>query len=341
MYARMNKNWYERLPKVELHLHLEGAIPYPALWELATKYGGDPAVPDLAALQRRFEYRDFPHFIETWVWKNQFLREYENFTFIAEAVASDLAAQNIRYAEVFYSPPDFFGHGLVTQELTRAIRMGLDLVSGIKVALVADVVRDNGPEKGAVTLAEVAEVADLGVIGIGIGGSEHDFPPEPFKHVFKQARQYGLHTSAHAGEAAGADSVWGAIRALKVDRIGHGTRAAEDESLLEYLAERQIPIEMCPISNLRTGVVKTIEKHPIRDYFQRGLLVTVNTDDPKMFGNSLAAEYRLLVERLGFSQDDIRTLIMQGIQTSWLPADQKEILIGYFEADPAWNTIPS
>ena len=105
------KTWFERVPKVELHLHLEGAIPIPALWELVRKYGGDPTVPDQAALQRRFAYRDFPHFIETWVWKNQFLREYEDFSFIAEAVAADLARQKIRYAEIFYSPPDFARHG--------------------------------------------------------------------------------------------------------------------------------------------------------------------------------------------------------------------------------------
>jgi adenosine deaminase len=336
MNSTPNDNWYERVPKVELHLHLEGAIPLPTLWELVCKYGGDPTVPDLAALQQRFEFRDFPHFIDTWIWKNQFLREYEDFTFIAEAVACDLADQNIQYAEVFYSPPDFDRHGLKTQEQTRAIRTGLDRVSEIKVALVADLVRGFGPAKGAVTLSEVAEVMDIGVIGIGIGGSEHDFPPEPYQQVYEKARAYGLHTSAHAGEAAGPESVWGAIRALKVDRIGHGTRAVEDETLLDYLAEKQIPIEMCPISNLRTGVVKSIEAHPIRDFFRRGLLVTVNTDDPKMFGNSLAGEYQLLVERLGFSRDEIRTLILQAVQASWMPADQKESLAKRFEAEPDW-----
>lgn len=340
MYASTSNNWYERVPKVELHLHLEGAIPYVALWELVGKYDGDPTVPDLAALKRRFEYRDFPHFIETWIWKNQFLREYEDFAFIAEAVASDLASQNIRYAEIFYSPPDFACHDLKSQELTRAIRTGLDRVLEIKVNLVADLVRDFGPVKGAATLAEVAEVKDLGVIGIGIGGSEHDFPPEPYQQIYERARQFGFHTSAHAGEAAGAESIWGAIRALKVDRIGHGTRAYEDEALLDYLAEKQIPIEMCPISNLRTGVVDSIEQHPIREYFDRGLLVTVNTDDPKMFGNSLAEEYLTLVEQLGFSQDEICRLILTGIQASWLPAAQKENLTRRFKADPSWGVLP-
>ena len=123
---------------------------------------------------------------------------------------------------------------------------------------------------------------------------------------------------------------------MKAERIGHGTRAAEDSDLLDYLAEKQIPIEMCPLSNLRTGVVAAIEEHPVRDYFERGLLVTVNTDDPKMFGNSLAEEYQTLVERLGFSQNEIRNLISQGIQASWLPPDQKEILARSFENDPGW-----
>lgn len=329
-------SWFEQIPKVELHLHLEGAIPLDALWELVGKYGGDPAVPDLAALERKFEYRDFPRFIETWIWKNGFLREYEDFTFIAEAVACDLAAQNVRYAEVFFSPTDFARHGLQTQKLAQAIRTGLDRVSKIEMALVADLVRDTGPERAAITLAQVAEVRETGVIGIGIGGSEQDFPPEPFEEVYKEARRLGFHTSAHAGEAAGAESVWGAIRSLKVDRIGHGTRAEEDEALLDYLAEHKIPLEMCPISNLSTGVVPAIEAHPVRRYFERGILVTINSDDPKMFGNSLAQEFQLLEEKLGFSRREIRTLILQSIESSWLPEEKKQQLVREFRQDPAW-----
>jgi adenosine deaminase len=197
-------------------------------------------------------------------------------------------------------------------------------------------VRDFGPEKGAILLAEIAEVQELGVIGIGIGGSEHDFPPEPYQEVYEHARELGFRTSAHAGEAAGAESIWGALKALQVDRIGHGTRAEEDEKLLDYLADQQIPIEMCPISNVCTGVVKSIDAHPVRRYFERGLLVTVNTDDPKMFGNSLAEEYQLLEDRLGFSKDEIRTLIRNAIRASWLPDEQKVKLTTSLEADQSW-----
>jgi adenosine deaminase len=330
-------SWFEQVPKVELHLHLEGAIPHDALWELVQKYGGDPSVPHIEALKRRFEYQDFSHFIATWTWKNQFLREYQDFTLIAQAAARDLARQNIRYAEVFYSPADFAQHGLETQELTRAVRTGLSRVPEIEVVLVADLVRDYGPDRAAVTLAQVSEVQNLGVVGIGIGGSEQVYPPEPFEAVYDKARQLGFHTTAHAGETAGAESIWGAIRLLRVDRVGHGTRAEEDESLLDYLAEHRIPLEMCPISNVRTGVVHSLEAHPVKRYFERGMAVTINTDDPKMFGNSLAEEFLLLEEKLGFSRDEIRALILEGIQAAWLPEDRKTQLVEAFRRHVAWQ----
>ena len=337
MTRQGNGDWFDRVPKVELHLHLEGAIPLPALWELVGKYGGDESVPDLAALQSRFAYRNFAHFIETWIWKNGFLREYEDFTFIAEAVALDLARQNVRYVETHYSPPDFERHGLRAGPLTEAIRLGLGRVPEIEVALVADVCRGSGLEWASRTLAEVAEVQGLGVVGIGLGGSEQLHPPEPYAPVYEEARRLGFRTTAHAGEAAGAESIWGAIRALRVDRIGHGTRAEEDDTLLDYLAEHQTPIEMCPISNLRTGVVGELRDHPVRRYSQRGLLVTVNTDDPAMFGNSLAEEYRLLVSELGFRKDEIRELIQNAVKASWLSEEEKARLGDSFRGDAAWR----
>ena len=336
--ARTNeKDWYARVPKVELHIHLEGAIPHRALWELMRKYGGDPSVPDLQALKRRFEYRDFPHFIETWVWKNGFLREYDDFTFIAEVVARDFGRQNIRYAEAFFSPPDFARHGLETQKLTQAIRTGLDRVPEVEIALVADLIRDSGPKKAAVTLAQLSEVQNLGVLGVGLGGSEANFPAALFEDLYEEARRLGFKTTAHAGEAAGAPSIWGVIRWLRVDRIGHGTRAQEDESLLDYLAEHRIPLEVCPMSNVRTKVVPALAQHPVRRYFDRGIVVTINTDDPRMFGNSLAGEFQTLENELGFSREEIRFLILQGIHSSWLPEARKGNLVGRFRGDAAWG----
>jgi adenosine deaminase len=256
--ADCTDGWFDRAPKVELHLHLEGAIPLDALWALVQKYGGDPAVPDLPALQQRFVFRDFPHFIDTWVWKNAFLREYEDFTFIAEAVAHDLAQQNIRYVEAFFSPADFFRHGLRTQELAAAIRCGLARAPEIEVALVADMVRDFGPERAAQTLAEVNEVRDLGVIGIGIGGSEQAFPPEPFAEVYEQARRLGLHTTAHAGEAAGADSIWGAIRDLHVERIGCWSIWRRSASRWRCVPSRTCAQEWCaPLRSIRCAAISS------------------------------------------------------------------------------------
>jgi adenosine deaminase len=300
------------------------------------KYGGDAEVPDLEALRRRFVFRDFPHFIETWRWKNRFLREYEDFTLIAEAFARELVQQNIRYVEAFFAPGNFVPLGLTTAGLLAAVRRGLDRVEGTEVALIPDLVRDYGAERAARTLAEVFEAREFGVIGIGIGGSEHQYPPELFKDVYETARRYGFYTSAHAGEAAGAGSIWGAIRSLRVDRIGHGTRAAEDAALLDYLAEQRIPLEMCPLSNVRTGVIASIGQAPVRRYFQHGILITINSDDPKMFGNSLAEEYRLLHQIQGFSHAEIRQLIAQGIEASWLAPQRKRQLLQEFSADQSW-----
>ncbi len=333
--------WFETVPKVELHLHLEGAIPLPTLWVLMEKYGGDPSVPDTQALEEKFRYRSFPHFIETWLWKNNFLREYEDFTFMAEAVARDLAQQNIRYVEAFFSPRDFAIHGLDTQRLAQAIRAGLARVPAIQVALVADLVRNYGPEQGEQTLRELVDVMELGVIGVGIGGREDQFPPEPFAPVYERARALGFRTTAHAGEAAGAASVWGAINSLEVDRIGHGTRAAEDERLVEYLADHQIPLELCPISNVKTGAVPTIDAHPARRLFEQGVLVTINTDDPKMFGNSLAEEYELLEDRLGFARSDTCQLIRNAVAASWLSDSEKRRLTESMNLDVQPSPIRS
>ncbi len=313
-----------QLPKVELHLHLEGAIPLTALWQLIEKYNAVSSVGSFSQMEQKFQYKDFQHFIDTWVWKNNFLREYEDFTLIASKVAEDLASQNVIYVEAFYSPGDFIRHGLEPQKLTAAIRKGLDVhADKITVNLVADLIRDFGPEQGMTWVKQIHEVKNLGVVGIGIGGSEQTFPPEPYEAVYEQARNLGFKTSAHAGEAAGSESIWGAIRSLKVDRIGHGVRAIDDPELVSFLKSEQIPIEMCPISNLRTGVVADIELHPIKKLYEEGLLITVNTDDPKMFNSSLGYEYRMLVEKLGFSLDDIVHLIKNAIKSSWCDDTEK------------------
>ncbi|HLJ91796.1 MAG TPA: adenosine deaminase [Gemmataceae bacterium] len=326
-------SWFEQIPKVELHLHLEGAIPHDVLWELLQKYGGDPAIPTKDALAARFAYRDFSHFLDMWTWKNGFLRQYEDFEFIAAAVAKDLAGQNIRYVEAFFLPSDFLPAGLEPEPLTEAIRSGLRRVPEVEVTLVADLVRDYGPDTAQRTLPCLSEVQSLGVVGIGIGGSEHKFPPEPLAPVYQQARNLGFQTSAHAEEAAGPESIWGAIRSLAVDRLGHATRAVKDPNPVAHLAKKRIPLELCVLSNVRTGVVPDVARHPARLYYEAGIPLSINTDDPKMFGTSLADEYGTLHRYLGFSRQDIQSLVEQGIETSWLPEARKGELLAQFRVE--------
>jgi adenosine deaminase len=331
------RGWLERIPKVELHLHIEGAIPHAALWELISKYGGDPRVPTAESLPAQFVYRDFPDFIDRWVWKQHFLREADDLELLGAAVAGELARQRIVYSEAFYSPTDLAASRLSVQDVSVALRRGLDSVPGVDVALITDMVRDTGPGKGMRTLEAAAEVAeDAGIVGVGIGGSEQSFPPEPFAPVYERARSLGLRTTAHAGEVAGPASVWGAIRALGVDRIDHATRAAEDPALLEWLANRRIPVTSCPGSNVATGAVTSLEAHPIRRFFDAGLLVSVATDDPAMFNLSMAGEFEALIGRLGFRRSEIRALTLNAVDSNWLPPDRKAALRARVEADPAW-----
>lgn len=306
------------MPKAELHLHLEGAIPVPTLWELIEHHGGDPVIKSQSELADWFTYRDFAHFMETWTWMNGFLRTHDDFTFAAEAVARHLVDQNILYVEAFFSPADFRGHGLEPQEIAKAIRTGLDRVDGVEVALIVDLVRDGGPEGTALTLQQIKDVAaETGVIGIGIGGVESANPPEQFAAVYDDARRAGFRLTAHAGEEAGPASVWGAIRSLGVERIGHGVRSIEDPALVDYLVEHQVPLEVCPTSNLRTGVVAHWDQHPVRELIDAGVLVTINTDDPAMFDANLAGEFSILETRFGLDDAILKRLSLAVVDASW------------------------
>jgi adenosine deaminase len=334
--------WYYDLPKVELHVHLEGSIPLDTLWELIQQYGGDPSVPTRDALTERFQYTDFAHFIQTWVWKNRFIRTLADFTRIAEAVAHDYASQNIRYVEAHYSPTDFRTLGFTISEITQAIRTGLDRCPDTTVMLICDVVRDSPVERAMATVHAVAQLRHLGVVGIGLGGSEQSHPPEPFAPVFALARTYRLHTTVHAGEAAGPASIWGAIHALQPERIGHAGRAIEDPTLVAYYQTHRVALECCPLSNIRTNVFADMVSHPVGRFIAAGLVVTINTDDPKMFHNTLADEYRALVETHGLDQAAVCRLIDTAISVSWLSDAAKAALRTSFHTHPTWidSTLP-
>jgi adenosine deaminase len=328
------------IPKVELHLHLGGAIPLQVLFTFMQREGSEPSIRTIDDLQKRFTYTDFAHFIETWVWKNKFITHERDFEDIAYSVLRNLSSQNVKYVEAFYSPGDYLTQGLSLQGITDHLIKGKKRAYhdfGICCELIMDLVRNDGPEAGMQRLEEVTPYLEKGVIGIGLGGSEEKYPADPFAPVYQEAQNRGFKLTAHAGEAAGAESIWAAIKKLTVERIGHGVRAYEDPQLVSLLRERQIPLEMCVVSNVRTGVCPSLEDHPIKHYYLEGLMVTVNSDDPTMFNTSINQEYLVLAQTLGFSVDDLKSLSMNGIAASFMSSKDKEAMKSQFEKE--WHHI--
>ena len=323
------REFLERMPKVELHVHLEGAVPRPALDELASKYGVPP-FEDLLDGMRTYpsgHKRSFADFVDVWLKIGGLLREYEDYTFIARALAEELRRQNILYAEVLFSPARDSTAHLQPDRVTEAVATGFTKHPGVlAVGLIADFVRDNGPAEADRTLDALLAMNDRRIAGIGIGGSEAPFPPEPFAPIFEKARAAGLRTQAHAGESAGPESIWGAIRTLKVDRIAHGMRAREDAALMAYLKKTGIPLDVCPTSNIRTGAVKSLADHPAADFLRYGLKISLSTDDPTLFGTDLAGEFDALVGTFGLTEDEIRTLLLNAVDAAWCGPEEKESL---------------
>jgi adenosine deaminase len=327
------------IPKTELHLHLEGAIPHETLLALVHKYGDGKIVPDLGTLKNRLKYREFGQFVEAWIWKNNYLREYEDFRLIARSLPRELATKGIRYAEVSFSPGDFQRQGLHLQPLAKAIRAGLDEASrdgnnGLQIAinLIVDLVRDCGPTLGARWLDETAEIArETGIVAIGLGGPELEFPPEPYARVFRRAEALGLHRVAHAGEAAGASSIWGALKSLGVERIGHGTRSFEDPALVEYLYRKRIPLEVCLTSNVYTGVVNTLRSHPFLSYFQSGIPITFSTDDPAMFDTDIVAEYEKARTEFRLTDTELLRIARTGFEVAFLTEETRAVFLKEFD----------
>jgi len=309
------------MPKIELHLHLEGAFTFEFLFNLIKKYGGDPSVKSPEDLKHKFVFRDFEHFLELWFWKNQFFKEIEDFEECAYTTLENLSHQNVIYCEIFFSPWDFTTNGLSVEEITEAILRGVKRAENefpILCKLIADIVRDYDSRNSIDRVLQMTAFKDKGVIGIGLGGSEQKYPPKLFKEVFAEAKKRGFHLTAHAGEAAGPESIWEAIRELNVERIGHGVRAIEDPELVTYLKDHQIPLEVCVLSNLKTGIFSSAETHPIKSFLEDRLKVTINSDDPAMFGSTITDEFLHLYEKMGVSLDEIKSLTINALESVFI-----------------------
>jgi adenosine deaminase len=323
------RNKIKNMPKIELHLHLEGAFTLEFLFDLIQKYGGDPSVETIHDLEKKFVFKDFPHFIETWFWKNQFFKSPDDFEQSTYFTLKNLHHQNVIYAEVFYSPWDFVQYGLQVEAITEATLAGIQRAKNdfeIRCHLIADLCRDYGAETAIDRFKQILPYRDKGLIGIGLGGSEQKFPPESFEKVFQFAGDNGFHRVAHAGEAAGPDSIWGALQKLDIERIGHGVRAIEDSNLVDYLVETQIPLEICITSNLKTAVFPTLDSHPIRYFVQKGVFVTINSDDPTMFGATISDEFLLLHDKLGFSFNALEHFTLNAVNACFLNSQEKDLL---------------
>jgi aminodeoxyfutalosine deaminase len=308
------------LPKAELHLHLEGTVELATLRELAAMHGMPEPSPDL------YRYQDFLGFLQSFKGVCGHLRTPRDYRLITLRMIERLHRDGVVYAEVFISAGVMHRKNESFPKLFAGIRTGAAEGKsryGVEVRWILDATRNFGPEAVRRVADEAVAHKNDGVIGFGIGGAEAEWPPELFDDTFAYARQNGLRLTAHAGEVSGPKSMWGAIRTLNAERLGHGVTAELDPELVRHLAKHRIPVDLCPTSNLRTGAIARIEDHPLRRYFDAGMLVTLATDDPAMFGADLTAEYMLAHRQFHFTADELARLARYSFEASFLSAGEK------------------
>jgi aminodeoxyfutalosine deaminase len=326
------------LPKAELHVHLEGSMPPELLLRLGHKHGLDQLPQSLQAVADWYEFRDFQHFIDVYVQAINTLRDEEDFALLVTETAAKLAAQNVRYAEVIFTPTIHTGRGIPAEVVFDGIEHGrkeAERDHGIVLRWLPDFPGHYGLADGERALDLIA-AADLeSIIGFNVGGIEVD--RDQFGPLFRRAKSTGLHSVPHAGETEGPEQVWSAIRSLGAERIGHGIGAMTDPELVAYLRDRQLPIDVCPTSNLRTRIVGRLAEHPLPHMLDAGLLVTLNSDDPPMFGTDLIGEYRA-AHTLGLDADVLTQLARNGVQAAFLDDPAKAKLTAEIDSvHAAWQ----
>jgi adenosine deaminase/aminodeoxyfutalosine deaminase len=324
-------NFIRSLPKAELHLHLEGSIDPPTLLELRRMHGKASVQAEVEAL---YDYQDFPGFLNSFKNITEDLQTPEDYDLITYRLLERLKVENVLHAEVIVSAGVNLWRNQDFDSLFSGMQRGRERGErdfGVSLLWIFDAVRQFGPEKAQAVAELAARHHENGVIAFGIGGDEQKGPPEQFKDVYAFAADHGLRLTAHAGESAGPGSIWGALN-LRAERIGHGLTAVQDPELVEELSTRQIPIEICLTSNLRTGCCPTITEHPVRSYFDHGLMITLNTDDPAMFHTSLNREYQIAQDNFGFTDEHLRELARNSFEASFLPAEKKCEFLNQFDS---------
>jgi aminodeoxyfutalosine deaminase len=302
------------------------------LLELRQRHGMEGA--SLADVEQLYNFKDFAAFLAAFKDVTSHLRTPEDYELITYRLMERLKAQNVLHAEVMVSAgvclwrkQDF---AAIFEGLERGRQRG-ERDFGLSLVWIFDAIRQFGAEKAQRVLDLAIQFRERNVVAFGIGGDELAGPPEWFTAVYARAAEHGLHLTAHAGETAGPESIWGALN-LKAERIGHGLTAEQDPELIEELAESQVPIEICVTSNLRTGCCAELAQHPVRRYFDQGLMLTLNSDDPAMFRTSLDEEYGLIQEAFAFTDEHLRELARNSFEASFLPPEKKIEFLNLFDA---------
>jgi aminodeoxyfutalosine deaminase len=327
-----------RLPKAELHVHHVGSASPRIVSELATRHPG--VVPsDPEALAKFFAFRDFAHFIEVYLAVVDLIRTPEDVRLLTYEIAREMAeAQQVRYAELTCTPHTSVLAGIPIEAFTEAIedaRVGAERDLGIVLRWIYDIPGELGVPGADATLGYALDHAPEALIGFGLGGPEIGVPRPQFERHFTAARAAGLHCVPHAGETTGPQTVWDALRYLGAERIGHGTSSAQDPELLAHLAEHRIPLEVCPSSNIATRAVATLEEHPLRTFVDAGVVVTINSDDPPMFGTTLNREYQIAADLLDLDETGLADLARTAVDVSFAPDEVKARLRGEIGATVA------
>jgi len=326
-----NRALIRALPKAELHLHLEGTVDPESLAQLSRRHDSDPLT--VAQATQLYEYADFNGFLMAFKAVTQRLLTPEDFELITYRMIERLHGDGVLHAEVYVSVGVVHWRNEDFEPLFEGMERGREHGErdfGVSILWIFDAVRQFGVEAAKRVFEIAVHNRDRNVIGIGIGGDELRGPAEQFRDLYRYAADNGLRLTAHAGESTGSESVWAALN-IGAERLGHVLSAISDPELIEVLAQRQIPVEICISSNLRTGCLPRIEQHPVRQLFDAGLLVTLNTDDPAMFHTSLTREYELAQDVFGFTDEHIRELARNSLEASFLPAEKKIVLLRKFD----------
>jgi aminodeoxyfutalosine deaminase len=324
------------LPKAELHVHHVGSASPRIVAELAARHEGDTPVPaDPAALADFFAFRDFAHFIEIYLSVVDLIRDDEDVRLLTYEVARELARGQVRYAELTVTPYSHVKRGIPAPAFCAAIedaRVAAARDLGVELRWCFDIPGEAGLPAAEETLRVALRERPDGLISFGLGGPEIGVPRPQFKPYFDKARAAGLHSVPHAGETTGPQTIWDALRHLGAERIGHGISAAQDPELMAHLAGNGIPLEISPTSNLRTRAVPSLDEHPLPALVAAGVTVTINSDDPPMFGTTIEQEYAVAARLLDLDAAGVAELARAGVRASFLPPAGKSALLAEIDA---------